>query len=231
MIMKNIFKRVRFLFKRRYQEEKKIFEIENEFRNGIDQVKDLPKSVTFYGSARLKEDHPYFKKVYDLAFRISKELDFAVLSGGGWGVMAASNKGAHDAGGESIGLTIRLPHEQQTNPYVTKEINFNYFFSRQASMSYATEACVFCPGGFGTLNELFELLTLRQTDKIGKIPFVLYGSEYWNPLNEYIKSVLLEKFHTINPDDLNLYVITDDEDQILEILKQSKERRGEDSLK
>ena len=102
------------------------------------------------------------------------------MSGGGNGIMEAANKGGFDAGVQSIGLSIELPHEQKINHYVTKEIPFHFFFARQVSMDYTTEVCIFCPGGFGTLNELFEVLTLQQTHKIGKIPIILFGSEYWN---------------------------------------------------
>lgn len=213
------------------QEEVRLKMIREEFHNGISIITKFNPSVTFYGSARIKEDHPDYQKVRKLSSRIAKELNYAVLSGGGPGMMEAANRGAFEAGGRSIGLTIKLPNEQINNPYITDQISFNYFFTRQSTMSYATEVCVFCPGGFGTLNELFEILTLQQTHKIGNFPVILFGSEFWNPIDKTIKEVLCEKFKTINDVDLNLYVIKDDEDEILEIIKNSKLRNGDDSFR
>jgi uncharacterized protein (TIGR00730 family) len=213
------------------EEETKLCMIQEEFRQGLEIVADITPSVTFYGSARLGPDHPSYKAVDHLAYRISKELGYAVLSGGGPGIMEAANKGAYDAKGRSVGLTIKLPFEQDTNPYVTDEIPFYFFFARQVTMSYTTEVCIFCPGGFGTFNELFEILTLQQTGKIGKIPVILFGSEFWNPINEIIRKVCLDKFNTINEKDSQLYVITDDEDEILKIIANSKMRDGEDALR
>ncbi len=210
------------------EEEIKLHMIQEEFRTGIDTVKNLEASVTFYGGARFKEDDEVYKKVQKLAYRISKELGYTIITGGGGGVMEAASRGAYEAGGKALGLTIKLPHEQKVNKYVTQEVPFYFFFARQVSMSYTTEVCIFCPGGFGTLNELFEILTLEQTEKIDKIPVIFFGSEYWNPLEKFIEGVLLEKYKTINPKDINIYTITDDEDEILKIIKKSKMRNGED---
>lgn len=193
-------------------------------------ISEFTPSVTFYGSARLTEDHPSYKQSQSLAYRISKELGYVILSGGGAGIMEAVSRGAHEAGGKSVGLTIRLPHEQQTNKYVTDVIPFYFFFARQVSMSYMTEVCIFCPGGFGTLNELFEMLTLQQTGKIGRIPIILLGVEFWTPMQKLIKEVLSEKYNVISPGDLNMYTITDNEDEILKIISESRLRDGEDAL-
>lgn len=211
-------------------EEAKLCMIQDEFRAGMDVVKDLPSSATFYGSARLKEDHPEYIKAYKLAYRIAKELGFVIITGGGPGIMEAANKGAKEGGVESIGLTIRLPHEQYTNPYVTKEASFNFFFTRQVCMSYTTEACVFCAGGFGTLNELFEVLTILQTKKVGKFPVILYGVEFWTPLKQIIKDFLRDKYELIDEDDQDIFVITDNEDEVLEIIKKTNKRDGSDAL-
>jgi len=211
--------------------EEKFKLIEEEFRDGINIVKEFNPSVTMYGSTRISEGDPYYEKVKNLSYRIAKELNYAVLSGGGPGIMEASNRGAFEAGGTSVGLTIKLPSEQVTNKYVTEEIPFHFFFTRQSAMSYATEVCIFCPGGFGTLSELFDVLTLEQTNKIGRIPIILFGSDYWNPLDKIIKDILLEKFKTVDEKDISLYIIKDDEDEILEIIKNSKIRDGEDSLR
>ena len=211
-------------------EETKLCMIQEEFRQGIDMISEFTPSVTFYGSARLTEDHPSYKQSQSLAYRISKELGYVILSGGGAGIMEAVSRGAHEAGGKSVGLTIRLPHEQQTNKYVTDVIPFYFFFARQVSMSYMTEVCIFCPGGFGTLNELFEMLTLQQTGKIGRIPIILLGVEFWTPMQKLIKEVLSEKYNVISPGDLNMCTITDNEDEILKIISESRLRDGEDAL-
>lgn len=211
-------------------QETKLCMITEEFKNGLDGIKKCNPSVTFYGSARIPETEPIYKKVQNLAYRISKELNYAVITGGGAGMMEAANRGAFEAGGRSLGLTIRLPHEQKTNIYVTEEIPFYFFFARQVSMSYATEVCIFCPGGFGTLDELFEILTHLQTGKIGSIPIILYGSDFWNPLQSVIKDILIEKYKTVAANDLNLYVITDNDDEILDIIASSKIRDGKDAF-
>ena len=211
-------------------DETKLCMIQEEFRQGISLIQDFTPSVTFYGSARLPEDHIAYKQTHSLAYRIAKELGYNILSGGGSGIMEAANKGGFEAGVKSVGLTIRLPHEQITNPYVTNEIPFYFFFARQVAMSYATEVVIFCPGGFGTLDELFEMLTLQQTGKLDKIPIILFGSEFWNPIQNLIKEVLIDKYKTISPADLDLYTITDDEDLILKIISESRMRDGKDSL-
>ncbi len=212
------------------EEETKLCMIQEEFRQGIDMITDFTPSVTFYGSARLGEKSPVYEKVKNLAYRISKELGYSVLSGGGGGIMEAANRGAHEAGGRSVGLTIKLPNEQKTNPYVTDEIPFYFFFARQVSMSYTTEVCVFCPGGFGTFYELFEMLTLQQTGKIGRVPVILFGSDFWKPIENTIKQVLLEKYNTINSDEIKLYTITDDENEVLKIISESRMRDARDAL-
>ncbi len=206
--------------------EDKLRMIKLEFREGINSVAEFNPSVTFYGSARLPKESDVYKKVNHLAYRIGKELNYNILTGGGPGVMEAANKGGNESNVKSVGLTISLPHEQGVNPYVTDEIPFNHFFSRQASLSYSTEACVFCAGGYGTLGELFEILILKQTGKIDGVPVILYGSDFWNSLDLYIKKILEEKFKTVKKDDCNLYIITDDEDEAIEIIKNSEIRDG-----
>ncbi|HLP86787.1 MAG TPA: TIGR00730 family Rossman fold protein [Candidatus Paceibacterota bacterium] len=211
-------------------EEVKFKMIQDEFYKGIDAVSKFNPSVTFYGSTHLDEKSEYYQKVKHLAYRIAKELGYAVLSGGGPGIMEAANKGAYEAGGKSVGLTIKLPEEQLSNKYLTNEIPFHYFFTRQSSMSFSTEVCIFCPGGYGTLNELFEILTLEQTNKIGRIPVILFCSEFWKPLEKLTNEILLERFHTIAKEDTQIYTIMDDEDEILNMIKNSKMRYGDDSL-
>jgi len=212
-------------------EEEKLKMIDEDFEQGISMVNKFNPSVTFYGSTRLNEGNPDYEKVRHLTYRISKELGYTIFSGGGPGIMEAANRGAFEAGGKSIGFTISLPKEQDTNKYITEQIPFHFFFSRQSSMSYATEVCIFGPGGFGTFSELFEILTLLQTNKIDKVPVILFGSEFWSPLEKLIEENLLNKYKTIGEEDIKLYTITDDEDKILEIIKNSKIRDGHDALR
>lgn len=211
-------------------EEAKLCMIQEEFREGIDTVKDMGPSVTFYGSARLKPDHPEYIRAYNLAKRIASELKYIIISGGGGGIMEAANKGGKDGGVESVGLTIRLPHEQKTNPYVTKEVPFHFFFARQVSMQYTTEAVIYCAGGTGTMYEFFEMLTHLQTGKVGPIPVILYGVEFWTPLKNLLEEVFVKKYQTISENDLNRFIVTDDEDLVLEIVQNSKIRNGADEL-
>ncbi len=211
-------------------EETKLCMMQEEFRQSIDVLKSYSPSVTFYGSARLKEDTAGYQSAQKLAYRISKELGYAVLSGGGGGIMEAANRGAFEAGGKSVGLTIRLPHEEHVNKYVNDVIPFYYFFTRKVSMSYTTNACLFFPGGFGTFDELFGMLTLRQTNKIGPVPIILVGKDYWEPLQKVIQEVLIDKYGTVSEEELNIYTITDNENEILDIIKNSKPRSGADSL-
>ncbi len=200
--------------------------VQEELRQGISTIQSYNTAVTFYGSARLPEDHPAYQKARQLAYKIVKELDYAVLSGGGPGIMEAANRGASEAGGKSVGLTIRLNHEQITNKYVNDEIPFYFFFTRKVSMSHSTDACLFFPGGFGTLDELFEMITLKQTGKIDPIPLILVGTEYWNKFQSVIEENLLKTYQTITADDLKLYTITDDEDEIIRIIRDSKVRKS-----
>ncbi len=211
-------------------EEEIICEIQKEFRDGIENIVKFPKSVTFYGSAIIKEDHPSYEKARHLAYRISKELDYTVFSGGGGGIMEAANRGGFEAKGKSVGVTIKLPNEQKTNPYVTDEIKFNYFFARKTTLSYATEVCIFCPGAYGTMDELFEIATLQHTNKVGKFPIILFGVDFWSPLIKFFKEILIDKYQTLKDKDLDLFILSDDEDEILKIIKNSKSRSGSDAL-
>ena len=211
-------------------ENSKICMIQEEFRQGIETIQSYDKSVTFYGSARLPETDQAYQKARDLAYRISKELHYAVLSGGGPGIMEAANRGAYEAGGKSVGLTIVLPHEQNTNKYVTDVIPFYFFFARQVSMRYTTDACLFFPGGFGTLAELFEMIVLRQTKKVGEVPLVLVGVEFWTPLQQVIDDVLIHKYNTVAEDEKKLYIITDDNNLIIDTIKKAKLHNGMDAF-
>ncbi|MEZ4103240.1 MAG: TIGR00730 family Rossman fold protein [Candidatus Paceibacterota bacterium] len=207
--------------------ETRICVVNEEFRQGFEMVKahkDNGKSATFWGSARLKEDHEDYQRAWRLSKRISGELGYSIVTGGGPGIMEAGNRGAYEMGKPSLGLTIKLPMEQYTNKYVTEEIPFYFFFTRKVLMAYSAEAYLYFPGGFGTLDELFEILTLVQTGKISKVPIILVGRKFWEPLQGFIDNTLLKEFETISPEDLNLYTITDDEDEIVEIVRNAPMR-------
>lgn len=198
--------------------------IETEFRKGFDFIKTHSKSVTFFGSARLKEDDPYYKKAESIAKKVA-DLGYAVLTGGGPGVMEAANKGALEAYGQSLGLTIELPHEQNVNPFVTDYCNFYYFFIRKVCLTFSAEAYIYFPGGFGTLDEFFEIATLVQTKKIEKVPIILVGNDFWKPLDSYIKKELLSKYKTVGKSDTKLYQILEDEKKIINIIKRAPVRQ------
>jgi uncharacterized protein (TIGR00730 family) len=199
--------------------------INKEIIDGLEFVKKHPKSVTFFGSARFKKDNPYYQKARKLAKKIVKETGYAVVTGGGPGIMEGGNMGASEAKGESLGLTIELPTEQRINPYVTDSISFYYFFTRKLSLAFSAEAYIYFPGGFGTLDEFFEILTLVQTGKIERVPIVLVGENYWKPIEKLLREQLKEKFKTIDEGDLNLFTITEDEDQIIDIIKSAPLRK------
>jgi len=198
--------------------------ISDEFQKAFDFLKGCEKSVTFWGSARTRENEKEYLKAKSLAKRISEELGYAIVTGGGPGIMQAANCGAGEVNGKSVGLTIQLPMEQVTNSCVTDHMDFYYFFSRKVALSFAAEAYVYFPGGFGTLDELFEILTLVQTGKIKHVPIILVGKKYWKGLDKFIKKHLL-KNEKISPDDTNLYTITEDEDEIIEIIKNAPIRK------
>jgi len=192
-----------------------------ELRKGYALVKKYPRSVCILGSARFLEDSKYYKMARSLSARIVKELGYAVATGGGPGIMEAANRGAKEAGGNSLGFSILLPSEQKTNPYVTESVEFEYFFSRKTLLLFAAETYVYFPGGFGTLDELFELITLMQTKEISKAPIVLVDRDFWEPLLAYLETSLLKQYSTINIEDLKMYRIVDSEDEILEVIKKS----------
>jgi uncharacterized protein (TIGR00730 family) len=207
--------------------ETQICAMNEEFRQGFDIVKrekDGNKSVTFWGSARLTVDNEYYQKALRLGRRLAGELNCVVVTGGGPGIMEAGNRGAYEMGKPSLGLTINLPMEQHTNPYVTEEIPFYFFFTRKTLMAYSAEAYLYFPGGYGTLDELFEILTLVQTGKISRLPIILVGEKFWKPMDEFIKQTLLNENNTISEADLDLFIITDDEDKIVEIVKNAPMR-------
>ena len=199
-----------------------VTEIAREFKQGFEFLKKYQKSVTIFGSARLTEKSSHYNDAVTLGSKIVEETHYTVLTGGGGGIMEAANKGAFMAKGNSIGLNIILPHEQMLNPNVTDSIHFNYFFARKALMTFSSECYVFFPGGFGTFDELFGILTLIQTKKIPQVPIILFGKDFWTPAKEFIISHMLNHHHTINKEDLDLFVITDSFDHAIKIIKNAK---------
>lgn len=196
-------------------------EIHDEFKRGFDLIQKYPKTVSFFGSARFTAENEHYRQAHILAGKIVKELGYAVVTGGGPGIMEAGARGAFEAGGTSIGMTIRLPHEQRDNAYIKESIEFRYFFSRKTLLTFSAEAFIFFPGGFGTLDELFDVLTLVQTGKIPRVPIILVGKDYWEPLVAFIKAHMLVAHRAINPDDMNLFRVTEDHTEIIEIIRQT----------
>ncbi len=189
----------------------RVFRIMSEFVQGFELLRNYGLSATFWGSARLTPDDPYYKAAEELAARLAKK-GFAIISGGGPGIMEASNVGAFKVGGKSVGLNIKLPFEQKLNPYTTDSLTFDYFFSRKVMLTFASEVYVYFPGGFGTLDEFFEIVTLIQTKKIERIPIVLYGAAFWEPLLKWFEKDLIKKYKTISPEDMELFHVVDDVD-------------------
>ncbi|WP_296145549.1 TIGR00730 family Rossman fold protein [uncultured Flavobacterium sp.] len=196
-----------------------IFKIMSEFVNGYEAMGRIGPCVSIFGSARTKPDDPQYLLAEKIAFKISK-AGYGVITGGGPGIMEAGNKGAHLGGGTSVGLNIELPFEQHYNPYIDKDknLNFDYFFVRKVMFVKYSQGFVVMPGGFGTLDELFEAITLIQTKKIGKFPIILVGRDFWSGLMEWVKTVLIEKYANVSPGDLDLIKIVDNEDEVLTVL-------------
>ena len=186
----------------------RVFRIMAEFVNGFELLRKHGLAATFWGSARMTPSDGYYKDAEELGAKLAKK-GFAIITGGGPGIMEAGNVGAFKVGGKSIGLNIKLPFEQKLNPYVTESETFDFFFSRKVMLTFASEVYVYFPGGFGTLDEFFEIVTLIQTKKIEPVPLVLFGKDFWDPLIKFFESDLLKKHQTISKDDLNLFHVVD----------------------
>ncbi|MFP3832357.1 hypothetical protein SAMN05421768_103389 [Chryseobacterium joostei] len=196
-----------------------VFKIMAEFVDGYEKLAKIGPCVSIFGSARLKPDNKYYEMAVEIAEKITK-LGFGIITGGGPGIMEAGNKGAFNANGKSIGLNIDLPFEQHFNPYINKSysMNFDYFFVRKVMFVKYSQGFVVMPGGFGTLDELTEAMTLIQTNKIGKFPIVLVGSEFWGGLLDWFKATLLKE-SMIAEDDLDLYRVVDTADEAVAHIK------------
>lgn len=190
------------------EETWRLFRILAEFTEGYDKLSDIGFAVSIFGSARIKSDCPYYQKSEALSRRLAEE-GFAIITGGGPGIMEAGNKGAYEAGGSSIGLNIKLQQEQHPNPYQNRSLQFRYFFARKAMFVKYSVGYVCMPGGYGTLDEFFEALTLMQTLKIYPLPLILFGTEFWQGLLDWIRAAPL-KHGLIAPEDLDIITVTDD---------------------
>jgi hypothetical protein len=195
----------------------RVFRIMAEFVEGIETLSQVENAVTIFGSARIKPDNIYYQKTENLA-RLLVKNGFNLITGGGPGVMEAANKGASEAGGKSVGLNIRLPFEQKPNPYANIHIDYKYFFVRKVMFVKYAVAYIIMPGGFGTMDEFFEALTLIQTKKIKSFPLILMGSEYWHGLIEWLKNTMLQE-DKISPADMDLIQIVDEPEEVVKLIK------------
>lgn len=202
----------------------RIFRIMAEFIEGFEFLAPLRREITFFGSARLPEGSKWYQEARKLGALLAEDT-FTVITGGGPGIMEAGNRGAFEAGGESIGIDIELPEEQRRNKYVKTGRGFHYFFTRKVMMSASAQAYVYFPGGYGTLDEFFEIITLIQTEKMEPVPVVCVGHDFWDPLNEWIRTKMVEAYATASPEDMDLYSIVDTAEEAFKILKNSKERK------
>lgn len=198
-----------------------IFKIMSEFVEGFEKMSRIGPGVSIFGSARTNPDDKYYLLAEDIAYKLTRN-GYGIITGGGPGIMEAGNKGATRAGGISVGLNIDLPHEQNSNPYIDsdKNIDFDYFFVRKVMFVKYAQAFVVLPGGFGTLDELFESITLIQTNKIGKFPIILVGKKFWGGLIDWIRATLCEEFKTIGREDFDLFTIVDSPDEVIDIINE-----------
>ncbi|MGD9250556.1 MAG: TIGR00730 family Rossman fold protein [Desulfobacterales bacterium] len=195
----------------------RIFRIMGEFVDGVEALHDIGPAVSIFGSARTPPDDPAYEQAVAVAAAFARE-NFTVITGGGGGIMEAANKGAAEAGGTSVGLNISLPHEQTPNPYANIQINFHYFFIRKVMFVKYAMAYIIMPGGFGTLDELFEAVTLIQTRRIRPLPVILVGAEYWNGLLDWIRARLLREA-MISPEDIEILQVIDDPGEVVKAVK------------
>lgn len=202
-----------------------IFKVMSEFVNGYEKLAKIGPCVSIFGSARTAPDHPKYKLAQEIAVKLTQK-GFGVITGGGPGMMEAANKGAQRGGGTSVGLNIELPMEQEPNPYIDqdKSLNFDYFFVRKVMFVKYSQGFVVMPGGFGTLDELFEAITLIQTFKIGRFPIILVDHSFWDGLIQWVKDVLLERENNVSKEDLELFSIVDTAEEAVEKIEQFYDR-------
>jgi uncharacterized protein (TIGR00730 family) len=206
------------------RESWKVFQIMAEFVEGFERLSTVRPSVSIFGSARFKPDHPYYKLAEEIALLLSNS-GFSVVSGGGPGIMEAANKGAYEGRSASIGLNIMLPNEQSGNPYQDISMQFRHFFSRKVMFVKYASAYVALPGGFGTLDEMAEVLTLVQTGKTRKIPIIFVQSSFWKGLMDWFQNTLIAE-KTISPEDMDLFILVDKPEQVVDAIFAHYEGRG-----
>ncbi len=199
----------------------RIFRIISEFTEGVDRLSNLGYAVSIFGSARLPPESAYYQQTVEMAKRLAKE-DFAIITGGGPGIMEAANKGAFESKTKSVGLNIRLPHEQTANPYQDITLDYRYFFVRKVMFVKHSMGYVCMPGGFGTMDEFFESLTLMQTQKIYPMPMILFGVKYWQGLIDWMKNTMISN-GTVSATDFDYITLTDDIDQVVETMIKHRE--------
>jgi len=204
----------------------RIFKIMAEFVSGFEVLRRYGLAATFFGTARCQFGDKVYQNAQRLAGLLAQE-GFTIITGGASGVMEAANRGAHEAGGNSVGLNIDLPNEQSSNQYTTDSEKFHYFFTRKVMLAFASEVYVFFPGGFGTLDEFFEIVTLVQTKKIKPVPIILIDREYWQPLLTWIEKDLYEKRHALNEEDTHIYRVADSIDEAYEVIMSLTKNRKE----
>jgi uncharacterized protein (TIGR00730 family) len=208
----------------------RVFKIMSEFVDGFQFLGDFRKTVTFFGSARFNEKSEWYQEAQKLGGMLANE-GFTVITGGGPGIMEAGNRGASEAGGESVGVNIKLPYEQRINRYVKKSSAFHYFFVRKVILAYSAQAYVYFPGGFGTMDEFFELLTLVQTNKLEEnVPLVLVGKDFWGHVDQLARETLLKEYGTVDQEDVCLYTIVDSAEEAMQIIRKSKPRKEFESF-
>lgn len=223
---KQIDKKIKRAFKQKDWNEMKtndswaIFKVMSEFVNGYETMGKIGPCVTIFGSARTKPDDPYYLMAEEIAEKVARK-GYGIITGGGPGIMEAGNKGAQKGENSSVGLNIDLPFEQHYNPYIDKDkvLNFDYFFVRKVMFVKYSQGFIVMPGGFGTLDELFESLTLIQTHKIGRFPIVLVGKDFWGGLIDWIEQVVRDKYFNISPEDMNLIKVVDNADDAVKVIE------------
>ena len=207
----------------------RIFRIMSEFVSGFELLRRYGLAATFMGTARCQAGEETYKAAEQLAARLAKG-GFTIITGGGPGIMEAANVGAFKVGGKSVGMNIELPMEQRLNPYTTDTERFHFFFTRKVMLAFASEVYIYFPGGFGTLDEFFEMVTLVQTKKISPIPIVLYGKEYWTPLLKWINDELCKKYKTIRKEDMDIYHLVDSVDEAYDYIMKKVDKKNSKQL-
>lgn len=199
------------------QTSDRLSRIEREFKDGFDTANHHSNTVTIFGSARFKEGNVHYEQARAVGSALARK-GYTIVTGGGGGIMEAGNRGAFEADGPSIGFNITLPHEQILNPYTTDSMPFHYFFTRKVVLTFGAKAYIYFPGGYGTLDELFEVMTLMQTGKIPRVPIIMVGAEFWSGLDTFIRQQMLEGDQTVSQGDEHLYTITDDVEEVVAAL-------------